>query len=73
MPTSSTPSSARALGGCWGQHRPIQELIPQQIQPLAPHSAIRINYRVQGYAVQCDLAVYRRPIATMNHKIMHML
>jgi hypothetical protein len=37
--------------------------------------AIEINYRVDGYAVQCDLLLLftEDSIGTMNNKIMHML
>ncbi|MEB6607148.1 response regulator [Aeromonas sanarellii] len=58
-----------------GQHRPIQELIRTNQSRWRRTLAIEINYRVQGYAVQCDLLLLftEDSIATMNHKIMHML
>ncbi|MFM5748049.1 response regulator [Aeromonas caviae] len=58
-----------------GQHRPIQDLIRTNQSRWRRTLAIEINYRVQGYAVQCDLLLLftEDAIATMNNKIMHML
>lgn len=58
-----------------GQHRPIQDLIRTNQSRWRRTLAIEINYRVQGYAVQCDLLLLftEDSIATMNNKIMHML
>lgn len=58
-----------------GQHRPIQELIRTNQSRWRRTLAIEINYRVRGYAVQCDLLLLftEDSIATMNNKIMHML
>ena len=58
-----------------GQHRPIRDLIRTNQSRWRRTLAIEINYRVQGYAVQCDLLLLftEDSIATMNHKIMHML
>ncbi|MGY6036748.1 response regulator [Aeromonas sp. AE23HZ002T15] len=58
-----------------GQHRPIQDLIQTNQSRWRRTLAIEINYRIQGYAVQCDLLLLftEDSIATMNHKIMHML
>ncbi|MCK2084024.1 response regulator [Aeromonas sp. 3925] len=58
-----------------GQHRPIRDLIRTNQSRWRRTLAIEINYRVQGYAVQCDLLLLftEDSIATMNNKIMHML
>lgn len=58
-----------------GQHRSIQDLIQTNQSRWRRTLAIEINYRIQGYAVQCDLLLLftEDSIATMNHKIMHML
>ena len=58
-----------------GQHRPIKDLINTNKSRWRRTLAIEINYRVQGYAVQCDLLLLftEDSIATMNNKIMHML
>lgn len=58
-----------------GQHRPIQELIRTNQSRWRRTLAIEINYRVDGYAVQCDLLLLftEDSIGTMNNKIMHML
>lgn len=58
-----------------GQHRPIQDLIRTNKSRWRRTLAIEINYRIQGYAVQCDLLLLftEDSIATMNNKIMHML
>lgn len=58
-----------------GQHRPINELINTNKSRWRRTLAIEINYRVQDYAVQCDLLLLftEDSIATMNNKIMHML
>ncbi|EQB2597615.1 MULTISPECIES: response regulator [Aeromonas] len=58
-----------------GQHRPIKDLINTNKSLWRRTLAIEINYRVQDYAVQCDLLLLftEDSIATMNNKIMHML
>ena len=58
-----------------GQHRPIKELIHTNQSRWRRTLAIEINYRVEGYAVQCDLLLLftEDSITTMNNKIMHML
>lgn len=58
-----------------GQHRPIKDLINTNKSRWRRTLAIEINYRVQDYAVQCDLLLLftEDSIATMNNKIMHML
>ncbi len=58
-----------------GQHRPINELINTNKSRWRRTLAIEINYRIQDYAVQCDLLLLftEDSIATMNNKIMHML
>jgi chemotaxis protein CheY-P-specific phosphatase CheC/ActR/RegA family two-component response regulator len=58
-----------------GQHRPIKELINTNKSRWRRTLAIEINYRIQDYAVQCDLLLLftEDSIATMNNKIMHML
>lgn len=58
-----------------GQHRPIKELIHTNQNRWRRTLAIEINYRIQDYAVQCDLLLLftEDSIATMNNKIMHML
>jgi chemotaxis protein CheY-P-specific phosphatase CheC/ActR/RegA family two-component response regulator len=58
-----------------GQHRPIEDLIHTNKSRWRRTLAIEINYRIQGYAVQCDLLLLftEDSIATMNNKIMHML
>jgi len=58
-----------------GQHRPIKELIHTNQSRWRRTLAIEINYRIQDYAVQCDLLLLftEDSIATMNNKIMHML
>lgn len=58
-----------------GQHRSIQDLIQTNQSRWRRTLAIEINYRIQGHAVQCDLLLLftEDSIATMNHKIMHML
>lgn len=58
-----------------GQHRPIKDLIDTNKSRWRRTLAIEINYRVQDYAVQCDLLLLftEDSIATMNNKIMHML
>lgn len=58
-----------------GQHRPIEALIQTNQSRWRRTLAIEINYRVEGYAVQCDLLLLftEDSIATMNNKIMHML
>ncbi|MFC5707288.1 response regulator [Aeromonas eucrenophila] len=58
-----------------GQHRPIRDLIQTNQSRWRRTLAIEINYRIQGYAVQCDLLLLftEDSIATMNNKIMHML
>ena len=58
-----------------GQHRPIRDLIHTNQSRWRRTLAIEINYKIQGYAVQCDLLLLftEDSIATMNNKIMHML
>lgn len=58
-----------------GQHRPINELINTNKSRWRRTLAIEINYRIQDYAVQCDLLLLftEDSITTMNNKIMHML
>lgn len=58
-----------------GQHRPIKDLINTNKSRWRRTLAIEINYRVQDYAVQCDLLLLftEDSIATMNNKIIHML
>ncbi|MCF3097426.1 response regulator [Aeromonas australiensis] len=58
-----------------GQHRSIKDLINTNKSLWRRTLAIEINYRIQDYAVQCDLLLLftEDSIATMNNKIMHML
>ncbi|MCS3460032.1 response regulator [Aeromonas rivuli] len=58
-----------------GQHRPIHELIDTNKNRWRRTLAIEINYKIQGYGVQCDLLLLftEDSIATMNHKVQHLL
>ena len=58
-----------------GQHRPIHQLIQTNQSRWRRTLAIEINYRLQGHKVQCDLLLLftEDSIATMDHKVQHLL
>ncbi|MGY4012199.1 response regulator [Aeromonas molluscorum] len=58
-----------------GQHRSIHELIDTNKSRWRRTLAIEINYKIQGYGVQCDLLLLftEDSITTMNHKVQHLL
>jgi len=58
-----------------GQHRPINELINTNKSRWRRTLAIEINYRIQDYAVQCDLLLLftEDSVARLSHKINYLL